>query len=153
VWSPSRPHSCLWFWLGGTLSPIDLSQTRVFGGMPFPAGANSPRASLHKGSGRVRVGAFRGTAVQTSFLHRGLSRLLRWTFLRCEAYAVPRLWRRQPKRGGTRFRRVACAVMPPLIWRYCKMFFTESAVRGLIDVIDVIDHAWRRPIGQSAHSA
>jgi hypothetical protein len=33
--------------------------------------------------------------------------------------------------------------MPPLIWRYCKMFFTESAARGLIDVIDVIDHAWR----------
>jgi hypothetical protein len=26
---------------------------------------------------------------------------------------------------------------------YCKMFFTESAARGLIDVIDVIDHAWR----------
>ena len=25
-----------------------------------------------------------------------------------------------------------------LIWRYCKMFFTESAARGLIDVIDVI---------------
>jgi hypothetical protein len=23
------------------------------------------------------------------------------------------------------------------------MFFTESAARGLIDVIDVIDHAWR----------
>ena len=31
-----------------------------------------------------------------------------------------------------------------LIWRYCKMFFTESAARGLIDVIDVIDHASNR---------
>jgi hypothetical protein len=39
-----------------------------------------------------------------------------------------------------------------LIWRYCKMFFTESAARGLIDVIDVIDHAWR-PIEIDAHSA
>jgi hypothetical protein len=35
--------------------------------------------------------------------------------------------------------------MPPLILRYCKMFFTESAARGLIDVIDVIDHAAWRP--------
>jgi hypothetical protein len=33
-----------------------------------------------------------------------------------------------------------------LIWRYCKMFFTESAARGLIDVIDVIDHGAWRPI-------
>ena len=31
---------------------------------------------------------------------------------------------------------------------YCKMFFTESAARGLIRVIDVIDHAWR-PIDTS----
>ena len=38
---------------------------------------------------------------------------------------------------------VRVCTMPPLIWRYCKMFFTESAARGLIDVIDVIDHAWR----------
>jgi hypothetical protein len=38
-----------------------------------------------------------------------------------------------------------------LIWRYCKMFFTESAARGLIDVIDVIDHAWR-PIATSVDS-
>ena len=36
-----------------------------------------------------------------------------------------------------------------LIWRYCKMFFTESAARGLIDVIDVIDHAWRPSLGTS----
>jgi hypothetical protein len=49
--------------------------------------------------------------------------------------------------------------MSPLIWhqiwRYCKMFFTESAARGLMDVIDVIDvidhHAWR-PIDTPAYA-
>ena len=47
---------------------------------------------------------------------------------------------------------VRVCTMPPLIWRYCKMFFTESAARGLIDVIDVIDHAWR-PIDTPATHA
>jgi hypothetical protein len=38
-------------------------------------------------------------------------------------------------------RHIRVCTMPPLIWRYCKIFFTESAARGLIDVIDVIDVA------------
>jgi hypothetical protein len=48
-----------------------------------------------------------------------------------------------PPRTPASVVRVCTCTMPPLIWRYCKMFFTESAARGLIDVIDVIDHAWR----------
>jgi hypothetical protein len=46
---------------------------------------------------------------------------------------------------------VSCTV-PPLIWRYCNMFFTESAARGLIDVIDVIgpDHAWMMETSRSS---
>jgi hypothetical protein len=43
-----------------------------------------------------------------------------------------------------------CTMPPPLIWRYCKMFFTESAARGLIDVIDVIDHRIMQLLQQPA---
>jgi hypothetical protein len=40
-----------------------------------------------------------------------------------------------------------------VVWRYCKIFFTESAARGLIDVIDVIDHAWRPIDTPATHAA
>eukprot|EP01049_Picozoa_sp_SAG25_P023541 SAG25_NODE_10077_length_346_cov_2.000000_1_plen_47_part_01 len=46
-----------------------------------------------------------------------------------------------PPRKHSGLSRTRLYYAPIDIWRYCKMFFTESAARGLIDVIDVIDHA------------
>jgi hypothetical protein len=59
-------------------------------------------------------------------------------------HASPRAVRGRGCHRALRPQSYASVLCPHWIWRYCKMFFTESAAaRGLIDVIDVIDHAWR----------